>query len=191
MKCRSCLSVLESDGDEYAKRCATCQAWQGNRRWLELSNVLLATTISFSSIALLFFNFITSKAPEIKFSLLSTTPNELRVLIANTGNAPAAIAEVYLSQDDHFTPIGREQWGEHLEQGASKVIELNRPVKEDAFPVIAQQEHKVFNQYPKSECTLTVRYVGVGEIESKSIVKGYECYVLCFPNEGLEHERYE
>ena len=191
MKCRSCLSELESDGKKYAKKCSKCSAWQDHRRWLELSNVLLATAISFSSIALLFLNLLTSKDPKIEFSLLSTTPSELKVLIANTGSAPAAIAEVFLSQDGIFTPIGMEQWGEHLDQGASKVIKLIRSEKEEHFPVIAQEEHRVFNQYPKSKCSLTVRYVGVGEIKSNSIVKDYECYILCFPNEDLKHSRYE
>lgn len=196
MKCSSCYSKLLVDEDKIAKKCHQCQSWQNYRKHLDLSNVLLATLISFISISLIFakplYSLVATKESNIKISLLSSNFDKLKILINNSGETPAGISEVYLdvSNGEFFFSIGKEQWGEQIAKDKSEILSLQRSV---AFmlPVIANKQHIAYKKIPRRNCELVVMYIDVGEVESKKLSQQHECYMASFSPKELEFIKYQ
>lgn len=181
--CKNCASPLNKHKNgKFANRCAVCQGWQTKRRYLDLSNVVLAGVASFVSVAIAFYapahSLLKDKAPELNLSILITDYQSMSFIMSNTGTAPAGIVEMYVSLDDQESyniPIGKEYWGTILDKGKAESFKVSS-VKTTGLPILANPDHKGYAVENVTKCRLVLTYKDLRTNFNKNIVSDFECY---------------
>jgi hypothetical protein len=194
-KCINCFTYLRQEKGRIAKRCYQCHAWQNYRKWLEVLitplTLLIAIITIYFSLLVPISNEVFEKKSNVEFSLLSSSPDEIKILIGNSGNISAGVTEVYLylSKVNHTYPINQEQLGALSETGSSHIISIR--AKELMLPVIANKQHVIYSGGGVTKCELVVVYVDIGSDRVKEERRSYECYLASYTLNNYEFKKYQ
>ncbi len=94
--CKSCHEKLtKSNGKDIAIKCSKCQSWQNWRRHLDLIALILGVVVSIAiivgTIVIPLVEMFSSKHASMKMTVVSSSDNEMNILLANVGELPAGI----------------------------------------------------------------------------------------------------
>lgn len=97
---KECIRCKEFINDD-AHKCPNCQSFQGKRRFLEFSSLMLSlivALISVSTTGIIVFKYVFSKASNINLIIAGINNNQLQILATNIGEKTGVIKKLTLNQ---------------------------------------------------------------------------------------------
>jgi hypothetical protein len=180
LECRSCRTEL----NENAVRCSACQSWQNWRSYTEVVALILGLVISLSAlyggVIHPIYKELALKSPDITVQIIDSKTNKVSVMVANKGDAPAGIKQIYFhlpahdADNDWYVPVGKKDWGTLLEVNEVSVLHLED--SDRLLPVVADEDHEGLEDMPRTDCNLVLEYTSFQNDKFLELDKKYDCY---------------